>query len=95
MFASVLFAVVSILPMRLIRVGEFLDFVSEASFDLYDGVGAKAFAFGKVGGGFDVVDAGIKDFAVERGAQDSIPSHQSLSKVVPNLKQEKREVVFC
>ena len=54
-------------PIRLIRVGEFLDFVNEASFDLYDGVGAEAFAFGKVGGGFDVVDAGVKDFAVEWG----------------------------
>ena len=53
--------------MRLIRVGEFVDFVSEASFDLNDGVGAEAFAFGKVGGGFDVVDAGVKDFAVEWG----------------------------
>ena len=55
----------------LIRVGEFLDFVSEASFDLYDGVGAEAFAFGKVGGGFDVVDAGVKDFAVEWGKFDT------------------------
>jgi hypothetical protein len=87
MFASVLFAVVPILPMRLIRVGEFLDFVSEASFDLYDGVGAKAFAFGKVGGGFDVVDAGIKDFAVERGHKIQSPpikvhlkSHRILNK---------------
>ena len=53
--------------MRLIRVGEFLDFVSEASFDLYDGVGAEAFAFGKVGGGFFAVDTGVKDFAVEWG----------------------------
>ena len=51
--------------MRLIRVGEFLDFVSEASFDLYDGVGAEAFAFGKVRGGFFAVDTGVKDFAVE------------------------------
>ena len=53
--------------MRLIRVGEFLNFVSEASFDLYDGVGAEAFAFGKVRGGFFAVDTGVKDFAVEWG----------------------------
>ena len=32
--------------MRLIRIGEFVDFVSESFFDLNDGVGAEAIAFG-------------------------------------------------
>ena len=51
----------------LIRVGEFANLVRESFFDLNDGVGAEAFAFGKVGGGFDVVDTGVKDFTVEWG----------------------------
>lgn len=33
--------------MRLIRVGEFLDFISESFSDLNDGVGAEAIAFGR------------------------------------------------
>ena len=51
----------------LIRVGEFANLVREAFFDLNDGVGAEAFTFGKVGGGFFAVDTGVKDFAVEWG----------------------------
>ena len=32
----------------LIRVGEFADFISESFFDLNDGVGVEAIAFGRV-----------------------------------------------
>ena len=51
----------------LIRVGEFANLVREAFFDLNDSVGAEAFTFGKVGGGFFVINAGVKDFTVEWG----------------------------
>ena len=32
----------------LIRIGEFADFISESFFDLNDGVGAEAIAFGRL-----------------------------------------------
>lgn len=55
---------------RLIGVREFANFANEALADLDDGIDTKASLLGKCGGGFVVVNAGIKDVALDRGEGD-------------------------